>query len=326
MEQNSTQLQGNSFFHNHNQGNRLHPNHHYHRHHHHQQQYHPQRKEQDQHQRQDHRQHCLHHHNEQQQQQEQDRQQQHRPQHSAPSQIKYPALDGGWGYFVAVGAFCVAFMLDGTESCYGLLLPHVIKAFGGHVALASMCGGLVTGVILGTGPLAAFLVRKFGCRQVSFVGSIVASASVVMATLARRIEVFVLFYGLCAVQIFSTTTSHHSSNILYSHVSSQFLFSTTMSHHGSNILYNHVSSRFVFSTTISHHGSYVLQPCLITVLMFYNHVSSRFLFSTATSHHSSYSLQPCLITVQIFSTTMSHHASYSLQPCLITVLMFYNHV
>lgn len=132
------------------------------------------------------------------QQQQQRESQQNRRRRPGATFGAYPALDGGWGYLVAVGAFCVAFMLDGTENSYGLLLPHVISEFGGHVAVASMCGGLVTGVILGAGPLAAFLVRKFGCRRVSFAGSIVASASVVMATLARRIEVFILFYGLFA--------------------------------------------------------------------------------------------------------------------------------
>ena len=93
--------------------------------------------------------HQQHYHHHQHHHQTRQQQQQH-PQ--APPQT-YPALDGGWGYLVAVAAFSVAFMLDGTENSYGLLLPHVIASFGGHVALASLCGGLVTGVILGAGTL-----------------------------------------------------------------------------------------------------------------------------------------------------------------------------
>nr|KAG5710750.1 hypothetical protein BaRGS_035152 [Batillaria attramentaria] len=106
--------------------------------------------------------------------------------------------DGGWGWVVTGASFMVQFLLDGVSCSFGLVLPDLVVVFGSSLSLTSIAPAAFVAVFLLTGPAAALLVRRFGCRLVGFCGGVIASLGIACCAYSPNIEVFILFFGVVA--------------------------------------------------------------------------------------------------------------------------------
>ncbi|XP_023323773.1 monocarboxylate transporter 3 [Eurytemora carolleeae] len=79
-----------------------------------------------------------------------------------------PPPDGGWGWVVVAASFLCNMVLDGIAYSFGILLTPLMLHFGEGKGLVSLVGSVLAGVIMLVGPVASFLVNKYGPRLVPF--------------------------------------------------------------------------------------------------------------------------------------------------------------
>ncbi|KAL6739911.1 hypothetical protein Aduo_013309 [Ancylostoma duodenale] len=82
--------------------------------------------------------------------------------------------DGGWGWAVVVGSFFIHVIADGFVYSFGVLVEILMQEFDSDNTLASLIISILTGLTLGSGPLASAVCNKFGCRVTTIVGACVA--------------------------------------------------------------------------------------------------------------------------------------------------------
>ncbi|KAK7103911.1 uncharacterized protein [Littorina saxatilis] len=108
------------------------------------------------------------------------------------------APDGGWGWVVTFSSFMVAFIVDGMVTSFGLLLPELLTTYDAGMSLTSFAPAVIVAMFLLSGPMTAYLVRRWGCRPVAFCGGLLASLGVAGSAYAPSIELFILLYGVVA--------------------------------------------------------------------------------------------------------------------------------
>ena len=73
--------------------------------------------------------------------------------------------DGGYGWFVALGAFLALFWCAGFIKSYGVVFSEILKLFPeSSVSLASWIPAAMTSVALAMAPFASALCQRFNCR------------------------------------------------------------------------------------------------------------------------------------------------------------------
>ncbi|RCN53273.1 transporter, major facilitator family protein [Ancylostoma caninum] len=82
--------------------------------------------------------------------------------------------DGGWGWAVVVGSFFIHVIADGFVYSFGVLVEILMQEFDSDNTLASLIISILTGLTLGSGPLASAVCNKFGCRVTTIIGACVA--------------------------------------------------------------------------------------------------------------------------------------------------------
>jgi len=107
------------------------------------------------------------------------------------------APDGGWGWFVVLGSFLCNVVLDGIAYSFGVLLQPMQDDLQTSVGSVSLIGGVLAGVILATGPLAAGAVNRFGSRVTCLAGSVISCVSLLVSSYCSSVLSLVLSYGLC---------------------------------------------------------------------------------------------------------------------------------
>ena len=75
------------------------------------------------------------------------------------------APDGGWGWFVTLASFMVAFIVDGIVTSFGLLLPELMTAYGASMSLTSFPASLIVGMFLLSGLCGVVGSRTAICRM-----------------------------------------------------------------------------------------------------------------------------------------------------------------
>ncbi|KAJ1368007.1 hypothetical protein KIN20_029055 [Parelaphostrongylus tenuis] len=83
--------------------------------------------------------------------------------------------DGGWGWVVVLGSFFVHVFADGFVYSFGMLAEVLMKEFNSDNTVSAMIISLLTGLTLGSGPLASAVCNKYGCRTTTITGASVAS-------------------------------------------------------------------------------------------------------------------------------------------------------
>ncbi|XP_055601952.1 uncharacterized protein LOC129750864 [Uranotaenia lowii] len=106
--------------------------------------------------------------------------------------------DGGWGWVVCFASFMVNLIADGVTFSFGVLYVELLDYFGEGKGKTAWVGSLFMAMPLLSGPVASFLTDRYGCRNVTIVGSILASAGFAISAYADSIEMLYLTFGVLA--------------------------------------------------------------------------------------------------------------------------------
>ncbi|VDM59596.1 unnamed protein product [Angiostrongylus costaricensis] len=104
--------------------------------------------------------------------------------------------DGGWGWVVVMGSFFVHVFADGFVYSFGVLVEVLIKEFNSDNTVCAMIISLLTGLTLGSGPLASAVCNKYGCRTTTIVGAFIASIGCAMSYFATAMWHIVFSVGV----------------------------------------------------------------------------------------------------------------------------------
>lgn len=106
--------------------------------------------------------------------------------------------DGGWGWVVVFASFMVNLIADGVTFSFGVIYIEFLKYFDEGKAMTSLIGSLFMAIPLLSGPIASFLTDRYGCRKVTIVGSILASAGFIMSSFVNSTGMLCLTFGIFA--------------------------------------------------------------------------------------------------------------------------------
>ncbi|VDO09024.1 unnamed protein product [Haemonchus placei] len=98
--------------------------------------------------------------------------------------------DGGWGWVVVLGSFFVHVFADGFVYSFGVLVEVLMKEFNSDNTVCAMIISLLTGLTLGSGPLASAICNKYGCRATTITGALIAAVGSVKRSKGLRFSVF----------------------------------------------------------------------------------------------------------------------------------------
>ncbi|XP_055334388.1 monocarboxylate transporter 12-like [Paramacrobiotus metropolitanus] len=115
---------------------------------------------------------------------------------SAVAQV--PPPDGGFGWVVVFGSFLIHVVADGVTYSYGALLPVLLEVFKGGEAATAAVGSTLFGITLSVGPIAGALVNRYGCRIVTVVGAVIATAGTLISLWSPNIAFMIVSFGLVA--------------------------------------------------------------------------------------------------------------------------------
>ena len=88
------------------------------------------------------------------------------------------------------------FAVWGTAYTFGIFLNGLMETFSTSYSSTSVISSVQMGVSLCVGPIASSLVKKFGCRKITVLGSIVAAAGLIVSGFAQNIVVLYLTAGI----------------------------------------------------------------------------------------------------------------------------------
>ena len=104
--------------------------------------------------------------------------------------------DGGYGWFVSLGAFIALFWTAGMVKSYGVLFAEMITLYPDNISLAAWIPAVMTTTALAMAPVASALCQRFNCRAVTLLGSLLASAGVALTSLMPGLHAMFLTLGL----------------------------------------------------------------------------------------------------------------------------------
>ncbi|CAJ0934642.1 unnamed protein product, partial [Mesorhabditis belari] len=104
--------------------------------------------------------------------------------------------DGGWGWMVVLGSFLIHVIADGFVYSFGILVDVLQKEFKTDNAAAALIIALLTGLTLGSGPIASAITNKFGCRIASIIGSCIASVGCLASYFATSMGFITFTVGI----------------------------------------------------------------------------------------------------------------------------------
>jgi len=106
--------------------------------------------------------------------------------------------DGGWGWMVVFGSFIIHIIADGVAYSFGILTIEFIRHFEAGRGEVGWIGSLMIGITWGSGPIASALTNRYGCRNVTIIGAIMASIGFIISIWAPNIYYLYFSYGIVA--------------------------------------------------------------------------------------------------------------------------------
>jgi hypothetical protein len=98
----------------------------------------------------------------------------------------YKAPDGGWGWVVVASSLIIHFVMDGITYALGTYLTVFVESFGVSQGEASIVHSLLPAVTLSTGPIASILTNRFGCRNTTIIGTLIAFLGFLISIFVRK--------------------------------------------------------------------------------------------------------------------------------------------
>ncbi|QQP53870.1 Uncharacterized protein FKW44_006501, partial [Caligus rogercresseyi] len=128
-------------------------------------------------------------------------------------ELEFVPPDGGYGWFISLGAFIALFWAAGMIKSYGILFSEILLVFpDASVTIASWIPASMTTLALAMAPIASALCQRFNCRLVTFLGSLLCAAGISLSSLANGIPfLFCTFGVLTGIGVGLSTTPGSSS-------------------------------------------------------------------------------------------------------------------
>ncbi|CAI4221720.1 unnamed protein product [Auanema sp. JU1783] len=104
--------------------------------------------------------------------------------------------DGGWGWVVVLGSFFIHVFADGFVYAFGVLVEELMKEFDSDNTMCALIISLLTGLTLGTGPIASAICNKYGCRTTTIVGAGVAFVGCSLSYFATEMWHIIITVGI----------------------------------------------------------------------------------------------------------------------------------
>ncbi|XP_063240304.1 monocarboxylate transporter 12-like [Bacillus rossius redtenbacheri] len=104
--------------------------------------------------------------------------------------------DGGYGWVVVIAAFCTNMIADGITFSFGVIYVELLDYFRDGSGKTAWIGGLFMAMPLLCGPLASYLVDRYGCRKACMSGGLVSALGFVASSLAGSVDALVLTFGV----------------------------------------------------------------------------------------------------------------------------------
>lgn len=104
--------------------------------------------------------------------------------------------DGGWGWVVVVASLLTNVVVDGVCFSFGIFLDAFVDHFGESRGKTAWVGSLIPGMYLCMGPLVSALANKYGCRNVTMTGSVVAAIFFIISTFSHNVNMLIFTYGV----------------------------------------------------------------------------------------------------------------------------------
>jgi len=117
------------------------------------------------------------------------------PEQPPPPPVFQPP-DGGYGWIVCFACFWLNLFQAGIAMSHGVILNALISDFGEPHARVALLGSLLNGFLLGVGPIASFLVDRYGCRATSVLGSLLSSVAMSVSVFAPNLSVLIFTHGV----------------------------------------------------------------------------------------------------------------------------------
>ena len=105
--------------------------------------------------------------------------------------------DGGYGWFVVLGAFFSVFWCSGFIKSYGLIFAELLRIFpDSSVSLATWIPASMTSFALVVAPIAGALCKRFNCRVVTLAGGLISAVSISLSAVAPSMEFIFVTMGV----------------------------------------------------------------------------------------------------------------------------------
>lgn len=106
-------------------------------------------------------------------------------------------LDGGYGWFIVLGAFFVQFWVAGLVKSYGVLFVEILETFpNSSTAVASWIPAILSALCLALAPLSSALCQRFSCRAVVFVGGLFCTFGLTLSYFATSMYHLLFTFGI----------------------------------------------------------------------------------------------------------------------------------
>lgn len=112
-------------------------------------------------------------------------------------------LDGGYGWFIVLGAFFVQFWVAGLVKSYGVLFVEILETFpSSSTAVASWIPAILSALCLALAPLSSALCQRFSCRSVVFVGGLFCTFGLTLSYFATSMYHLLFTFGILTGECF----------------------------------------------------------------------------------------------------------------------------
>jgi len=108
----------------------------------------------------------------------------------------YKAPDGGWGWVVVASSLIIHFVMDGITYALGSSLTVFVQSFEATEGEVSLVHSLLPAVTLSTGPIASMLTNRFGCRNTTIIGTLIAFIGFIISIFAKKIFFLYITIGV----------------------------------------------------------------------------------------------------------------------------------
>ncbi|XP_045193175.2 monocarboxylate transporter 12-like [Mercenaria mercenaria] len=111
---------------------------------------------------------------------------------------KPPNVDRGFAWVILVGCFIMYLFVVGSIKAYGVLYTEMVEYFDSGSGNTAWIGSVCSLLMLGLGPFANLLSRKFSFRKVCFVGGIFLGLGFFLSGFVPRMEYMYITFGVVA--------------------------------------------------------------------------------------------------------------------------------